>query len=32
MKEENNQNLRNFKLGGQESMNVPIWIIVGFER
>ena len=27
MKEVNNQNLWNFELGSQESLNVPIWII-----
>ena len=32
MKEVNNQNLWNFELGIQESMNVPIWIIVGFQQ
>ena len=32
MKEVNNQNLWNFELGAQESMNVPIWIIIGFQR
>ena len=32
MKEVNNQNLWNFELGSQESMNVPIWIIIGFEQ
>ena len=32
MKEVNNQNLWNFELGSQESMNVPIWIIIGFQR
>ena len=32
MKEVNNQNLWNFELGSQESMNVPIWIINGFQQ
>ena len=32
MKEVNNQNLWNFDLGSQESMNVPIWIIIGFQQ
>ena len=32
MKEVNNQNLGNFELGSQENTNVPIWIIVGFQR
>ena len=32
MKEVNNQILWNFELGSQESMNVPIWIIIGFQR
>ena len=32
MKEVNNQNLRNFELGSQESMNVPIWIVIGFQQ
>ena len=32
MKEVNNQNLWNFELGSQESMKVPIWIIVGFQQ
>ena len=32
MKEVNNQNLWNFELGSQESMNVPIWNIVGFQK
>ena len=32
MKEVNNQNLRNFELGSQENMNVPIWIIIGFQQ
>ena len=32
MKELNNQNLRNFELCSQESMNVPIWIIIGFQQ
>ena len=32
MKSLNNQNLWNFELGSQESMNVPIWIIIGFQE
>ena len=32
MKEVNNQNLWNFELGSQEGMNVPIWIIIGFQQ
>ena len=32
MKEVNNQNPWNFELGPQESMNVPIWIIIGFQK
>ena len=32
MKEVINQNLWNFELGSQESMNVPIWIIIGFQQ
>ena len=32
MKEVNNQNVRNFELGSQESMNDPIWIIIGFQQ
>ena len=32
MKEVNNQNLWNFELGSHENMNVPIWIIVGFQQ
>ena len=32
MKEMNNQNLWNFELGSQENMNVPIWIIIGFQQ
>ena len=32
MKEVNNQNHWNFELGSQESMNVSIWIIKGFQR
>ena len=31
-KEKNNETLWNFKLGCQESMNVPIWKIVGFQQ
>ena len=32
MKEVNNQNLWNFELGSQENMNVPVWIIIGFQQ
>ena len=32
MKEVKNQNLRNFELGSQENMNVPVWIITGFQQ
>ena len=32
MKEVNNQNLWNFELGSHENMNVPIWIIIGFQQ
>ena len=32
MKEVNNQNLWNFELGSQESMNLPIWIIIGLQQ
>ena len=32
MKEVISQNLWNFELGGQESMNVPIWINIGFQH
>ena len=32
LKEVNNQNLWNFQLGSQENMNVPIWIIIGFQQ
>ena len=32
MKEVNNQNLWNFELGSQENMNIPIWIIIGFQQ
>ena len=32
MKEVNNQNLWSFELGSQESMNVPIWSILGFRQ
>ena len=31
-KEVNKQNLWNFELGSQESMKVPIWIIIGFQQ
>ena len=32
MTEVNTQNLWNFELGSQESMNVPIWNIIGFQK
>ena len=32
IKQVNNQNLWNFELGSQENMNVPIWIIIGFQQ
>ena len=32
MKEVNNQNLWNFELGSHENMNVPISIIIGFQK
>ena len=32
MTEVNDQNLWNFELGRQESMNVPLWIIIGFQQ
>ena len=32
MKQVNNQNVWNFELGSQENMNVPIWIIIGFQQ
>ena len=32
MKEVNNQNRWNFELGSQENMNVPVWIIIGFQQ
>ena len=32
MEEVNFRNLWNLKLGSQESMNVPIWIITGFQQ
>ena len=32
MKEVITQNLRNFELGTQEGINVPIWIIIGFQQ
>ena len=32
MKEVYNQNLWNFELGSSESMNVSIWIIIGFQQ
>ena len=32
VKEVNNQSLWTFELGSQESMNVPVWIIIGFQQ
>ena len=32
MKEVNNQNLCNFELGSHESINVPIWRVIGFQQ
>ena len=32
MKESNSQNVWNFELGTQEGINVPIWIIIGFQQ
>ena len=32
MKEVSDQNLWNFELGSQESVNVPIWILIGFQQ
>ena len=32
MKEVNNQNVWNFELGSQKNMNIPIWIIIGFQQ
>ena len=32
MKQVNNQNVWNFELGSPENMNVPIWIIIGFQQ
>ena len=32
VKEVNTQNLWSFELGTQEGVNVPIWIIVGFQQ
>ena len=32
MKEVNAQNLCNFELGTQEGINIPIWIIIGFQQ
>ena len=32
MKEVNTQNLWNFELGTQEGINVPIWILIGFQQ
>ena len=32
MKEVNTQNLWTFELGTQEGINLPIWIIVGFQQ
>ena len=32
MKEVNTQNLWSFELGSQEGLNVPIWIMIGFQQ
>ena len=32
MKQVNNQNVWNFELGSQENMDVPIWIIIGYQQ
>ena len=32
VKQVNNQNVWNFELGIQENMNVPIWILIGFQQ
>ena len=32
MKHVNNQNVWNFELGSQENINVPIWVIIGFQQ
>ena len=32
MKEVNNQNVWNFEMGSHENMNVPIWIVIGFQQ
>ena len=32
MKEVNNENLWNFEMGIQESINCPIWTIIGFQH
>ena len=32
MKEVNTQKLWSFELGTQEGVNVPIWIIIGFQQ
>ena len=32
MKEVKNQNLWNFELDSRESMNVPVWTIIGFHQ
>ena len=32
MKEVSNRNLWKFKLSSQQSMNVPIWITIGFQQ
>ena len=32
MKEVNNQNLWNFEIGSQESMDVPTWIVLGLQQ
>ena len=32
MKEVNNQNVWNFELGSHANMNMPIWIVIGFQQ
>ena len=32
MKEVKNQNLWIFELGGQKSVNIPIWVFIGFQQ
>ena len=32
MKEVNNENLWNFDLGSQQNMNIPLWIVIGFQQ